>query len=183
MKYYNNLGWATDVLSQSARTYLIDYFEEYKKYREQTYNLFKTWQKHMDYEDPMQVEMVSRIQKATETAMRMKLLPATNGKLVEYVEGSSARGHVDAKAQSSMSVITMINLSQDLRGGEAYFAKDVTAMEYHKMIPGPLENGDSLMYGGSMFHGVEQIFSGKRLVLITWFMEDHSDREVNEKIN
>ena len=34
MKYYNNLGWATDVLSQSARGYLVDFFEEYKEYRE-----------------------------------------------------------------------------------------------------------------------------------------------------
>ena len=175
MKNYNNLGWATDVLSQSARTYLIDYFEENKKYYEKNYNLVKTWQKHLDYEDPMQVEMQDRVQKAAETAMRMKLLPAKNGVLVEYIEGGSARGHVDAKAQSSMSVITMINLSKDLRGGEAYFAKDEDTLEYHRMIPGPLENGDSLMYGGSMFHGVEEIFSGKRLVLVTWFMEDHSD--------
>jgi len=183
MKYYNNFGLATDVLSQSARTYLIDYFEENKKYYEKNYNLFKTWAQQIDYEDPMQVEMLSRVQKAAETAMRIKLLPVKNANIVEYVEGSYANGHVDDPAYSSVSVITMINLSQDLIGGEAYFAKNKESLEYHKMIPGPLENGDSLMYGGSMYHGVEKILSGKRLVLITWFMEDHSDREVNEKTN
>ena len=87
MKSYNNLGWATDVLSQSARTYLIDYFEEDRRYLEQNHNLMKTTQRTTDYSDPMQVEIQARIQKAAETTMRMKLLPSTNGVLVEYVKG------------------------------------------------------------------------------------------------
>jgi len=171
MKYYNNLGWATDVLSQSARGYLVDFFEEHKKYREENYNLRKVWDKRIDYEDPIQVEMVDRVQLAAETTTRMKLLPCTSGKLVEYIKGSSAKGHLDDIRSSALSVITMIDLSKDLMGGEAYFARDKESLEYHKIIPGPLENGDSLMYGGEMYHGVEEVLSGRRLVLITWFKE------------
>ena len=180
MKSYNNLGWATDVLSQSARTYLIDYFEEDRRYLEQNHNLMKTTQRTTDYSDPMQVEIQARIQKAAETTMRMKLLPSTNGVLVEYVKGSYAMGHKDAEDQSALSVITMIDLSQDLMGGEAYFSKTedgisdgmISDSHYNKMIPGPMDNGDSLMYGSKMWHGVEEVISGRRLVLVTWFKED-----------
>ena len=171
MKYYNNLGWASDVLSQSARGYLVDFFEEHKKYREENYNLRKVWDKRIDYEDPIQVEMVDRVQLAAETTTRMKLLPCRGGFLCDYVKGSWAQGHTDNIDQSNCSVITMIDLSKDLKGGESYFARDKESMEYHKMIPGPLENGDSLMYGGEMYHGVEEVLSGRRLVLITWFKE------------
>jgi hypothetical protein len=169
---HNNLGWATDVLSQSARTYLIDYFEEDKTYHEKNYNLRKVWQNNIDYEDPIQAEMVDRVQLAAETTTRMKLSSCRNAFLCDYVEGSWAKGHTDNPDASDCSVITMIDLSQDLVGGEAYFAKTKQSLDYHKMIPGPLENGDSLMYGGEMYHGVEEVFSGRRLVLITWFKED-----------
>jgi len=172
MKGYNHLGLATDVLSQPARTYLIDFFEENKNVREKDYNLLNTWQALLDYSDHMQIEMMARVQLAAETTTRMKLLPCTSGKLVEYIKGSSAKGHLDDIRSSALSVITMIDLSKDLMGGEAYFARDAAAADYHKMIPGPLENGESLMYGGEMYHGVEEIFSGRRLVLITWFLED-----------
>ena len=171
MKEYNNLGWATDVLSQSARSYLIDYFEEGKVYKEENYNLRKVWQKSIDYEDPIQVEMVDRVQLAAETTTRMELLPCRNAFLCDYTEGSWAKGHTDDGSASDCSVITMIDLSKNLNGGEAYFTKTKESLDYHKMIPGPLENGDSLMYGGNMFHGVEEVFSGRRLVLITWFKE------------
>mgnify|MGYP000176747544 CR=1 FL=1 len=147
MKYYNNLGWASDVLSQSARGYLVDFFEEHKKYREENYNLRKVWDKRIDYEDPIQVEMVDRVQLAAETTTRMKLLPCRGGFLCDYVKGSWAQGHTDN------------------------IARDKESLEYHKIIPGPLENGDSLMYGGEMYHGVEEVLSGRRLVLITWFKE------------
>lgn len=182
MRLYNNLGFASDVLSQSARSYLIDYFEDNKYYREGNYNLIKTWQTHLDYSDDIQVDIVSLIQSDAEIVMRMKLLPCKNANLVEYVEGSYANGHVDQNTQSSLSVITMVDLSDDLKGGEAYFSKDVEST-YYKMIPGPIENGDSLMYGGSMFHGVDMVLSGRRLVLVTWFKEDYSDREIDEKTN
>ena len=172
MKEYNNLGWATDVLSQSARAYLIDFFEEHKSYHETNYNLRRVWQKNIDYEDPIQVEMVAMVQLAAETTMRIKLLPCMNSYLCDYVEGSWAKGHKDNADASDCSVITMIDLSKNLKGGEAYFTKTKESVDYHKMIPGPMEDGDSLMYGGSMYHGVEEVFSGRRLVLITWFKED-----------
>jgi hypothetical protein len=172
MKGYNNLGFASDVLPQSARTYLIDYYEENKNIREKNYNLQNTWQALLDYSDDMQVEMQARVQLAAETVMRMKLLPCEIGKIVEYVKGSWAQGHNDQVVSSNCSVITMLDLSQDLIGGEAYFAKNKESMEYHKMVPGPLSNGDSLMYGGEMWHGVEEVISGRRLVLVTWFKED-----------
>ena len=172
MKHYNNLGWATDVLSQSARTYLIDYFEENKYVKEKDYNLRKFLTCGTDYEDPIQLEILSKVKLAAETTTRMKLLPCTVSKLADYVCGSFALGHKDDAKSSDLSVITMIDLSKDLRGGEAYFAKSVSTANYHKIIPGPLENGDSLMYGGEMFHGVEEVISGRRLVLITWFKED-----------
>ena len=172
MKYYNTLGFASDVLSKSARTYLIDFFEEGKRYIETNYNLMKTWQIETDNDDPMLVEMTAKVQKAAEAVMSKKLLPCKNGKIVDYVKGSWAKGHNDSIEQSHCSVITMIDLSQDLVGGEAYFAKDREWVDDHKMIPGPLNNGDCLMYGGNLFHGVDEVFSGRRLVLITWFLED-----------
>tara|TARA_B110000902_G_scaffold253079_1_gene315289 strand:+ start:1639 stop:2169 length:531 start_codon:yes stop_codon:yes gene_type:complete len=158
-----------NVLSQSDRTYLIDFFEKNKVYREKNYNLLRTWQVHVDNNDLIQKEMVTRIRIAAETAMEMKLLPCRNGNLVDYVIGSKANGHCDSVEESNCSVITMIDLSKDLVGGETYFELIEMGAKHHKVNPEPFGNGDIIMYDESMFHGVKQVLSGRRLVLVTWF--------------
>ena len=57
----------------------------------------------------------------------------------------------------------------DLVGGETYFELIEMGAKHHKVNPEPFGNGDIIMYDESMFHGVKQVLSGRRLVLVTWF--------------
>jgi hypothetical protein len=156
-------------LSQSACKYLIDYFEDNKEYREVNYNVMKTWQ--AEVRDELILDMtVEIIKPMIERTTNRKYKPGS-AKLIDYVEGSWCKGHRDSLEQSHLSVITMIDISSDLKGGQAYFAKDERAENVWSMMPGPVYSGDTLIYSPNLFHGVYEVQQGRRLVLVTWFLE------------
>ncbi len=164
------LSMTENVLSLSARKYAIDYFEENKKYLEANYNVMKTWQAPVAPDDDLLLEMANNIKSVCETVTNRKY-KINSGKFINYVKDSYCKGHGDDIEASHLSVITMIDMSSDLLGGEAYFARDAQSEHTHKMIPGPLKSGDCLMYGHNVQHGVEKVFSGRRLVFVLWLLE------------
>tara|TARA_Y100000389_G_scaffold92172_1_gene88760 strand:+ start:324 stop:857 length:534 start_codon:yes stop_codon:yes gene_type:complete len=166
------LAVTENVLSLSARKYAIDYFEENKKYLEVNYNVMKTWQAVVEnFEDDILLEMLNNIKSVCEKVTNRKY-KTNSAKFIDYVKDSYCKGHADNPEASHLSVIVMIDISDDLIGGEAYFAKDRAATTTHKMIAGPLSSGDCLMYGYNVHHGVEKVFSGRRLVLVLWLIEE-----------
>jgi len=160
-----------ETLSQSACKYLTDYFEDNKEYREVNHNVKKTWQTRLD-EDELGMEMVNDIIKPMAEITTNRKYKLGSSKLIDYIEGSWCKGHCDAITQSHLSVITMIDMSSNLKGGQAYFAKDRDAEGVWSIMPGPLYNGDTLMYSANLFHGVYEVQQGRRLVMVNWFIED-----------
>tara|TARA_Y100000389_G_scaffold180684_1_gene195710 strand:+ start:321 stop:845 length:525 start_codon:yes stop_codon:yes gene_type:complete len=159
------------VLNHAARRYAIEYFEDNKSYIEKNHNVMKTWQCYAK-DDDLISEMVNSVKVVGERVTNRKY-KISSSKFVDYVQGSYCKGHRDSVDQSNLSIITMIDMSSDLIGGEAYFSRDSTSSydQKFKMVPGPLYSGDSLLYGYNLFHGVDEIIRGRRLVLITWLLE------------
>lgn len=169
-KSHTFLGVSSEVLSLSARKYAIDYFEENKEYLEVNYNVMKTWQAPIAKDDDLLLEMANNIKSVCEKVTNRKY-KISSGKFINYVKDSYCKGHADNPEASHLSVIVMIDISDDLIGGEAYFGKDRESIATHKMVPGPISSGDCLMYGHNVYHGVEKIFSGRRLVFVLWLLE------------
>jgi len=165
-----SLSLTENVLSLSARKYAIDYFEDNKEYLEENWNVMKTWQAPVAPDDDLIWEMAKNIRRVCEKVTNRKY-KISSGKFIDYVKDSYCKGHKDDPNGSHLSVITMIDMSSDLLGGEAYFARDRKAVSTHKMIPGPLESGDCLMYGYNVYHGVDEVLNGRRLVCVLWLTE------------
>ena len=107
-----------------------------------------------------------------------------------YETNSFTREHEDN--ETGTTVVTLIESSTDLVGGEAliFDMYGVRPRPSHKeerrtkreranppysknIIPRivPMEQGDSLIYGPDLRHGVTQVEQGTRLVLITWWRD------------
>ena len=117
------------------------------------------------------MDMVNNIIKPMAETSTNRKYKLGSSKLIDYIEGSWCHGHRDSLEQSHLSVITMIDMSSNLKGGQAYFAKDRDAEGVWTMLPGPLFNGDTLMYSANLFHGVYEVQQGRRLVMVNWFIE------------
>lgn len=169
-KGHTFLGVSSEVLSLPARKYIIEYFEDNKRYLEENYNVMKTWQCLVPPDDELLWEMAHKIMHHCSRVTNRKYT-INSGKFIDYVEGSYCKGHADNPDASHLSVIVMIDISDDLVGGEAYFARDRSSAQTHKMVPGPLSSGDCLMYGYNVHHGVEKVIRGRRLVGVLWLTE------------
>ena len=107
--------------------------------------------------------------------------------LLKYVPGSFCRMHQDH--ESKLTIVTLLD-SEDLVGGDAvvqtvYEQKDRPAdhfcarpeAEIERPPYGqgiilevvPVKDGESLVYGNDLLHGVSKVEKGQRTVLITWF--------------
>lgn len=108
-----------------------------------------------------------------------------------YETNSFARTHEDN--DSGTTVVTLIESSTDLVGGEALIFdtygprarashKEERRANYEREHPHAynkniiprivqMEEGDSLIYGPDLTHGVTQVEQGTRLVLITWWKD------------
>lgn len=108
-----------------------------------------------------------------------------------YETNSFARTHEDN--ETGTTVVTLIESSTDLVGGEALIFdvygtrprashKEATRANFEQESPGAyeksiiprivqMEQGESLIYGPELTHGVTQVEQGSRLVLITWWTD------------
>lgn len=178
--HYSVIGVCENVLEQDE----IDYVKKLLK-EQQVFKPFEdsimvsTWQVEVLLTDPIMLNITGKIKRATEKVMGVKLSNKGEdfrGDIIEYRKGSCAKGHYDnmpgrmgKQVKEQITVVTMIDLSDDLVGGDAWFAKNRNTSATHKMIPGPFGIGDMLMYGYDTFHGVSELIAGRRVVLISWF--------------
>lgn len=107
---------------------------------------------------------------------------------LKYPSGSFTRIHGDN--ESEMTIVTMLD-SNNLVGGEClvmgdYISPGVRPSDYQcgrhegetkeppygkDIIPDivNLDNGESMVYGPELRHGVTKVYEGERIVLIAWF--------------
>lgn len=111
---------------------------------------------------------------------------------LDYTKGSFTRRHDDNSEQSKCTIITLIEKSDDLIGGETivynrhwkrndYEPFDVNRYSRKgsqddangdKIIPHviDLNVGESVVYDGEVEHEVAQVLSGNRKVLVSWLI-------------
>lgn len=110
---------------------------------------------------------------------------------LEYYEGSFTRRHSDAGEQSQRTVITMIDKSDDLEGGDTivylpHFKNDEFEFDVNRykrdneeddeqgsnIIPVVLNLnvGESVTYDANLLHEVALVTKGRRRVLVSWLL-------------
>ena len=118
---------------------------------------------------------------------------------LRYTQGSFTRMHSDSN--SEITIVTMID-ENTLVGGyslamQNYESRDRPAdqgcarskhEENHPpygqdIIPDvlPVKVGESLIYGPHLSHGVSKVYSGERLVLVSWYTDKDKEDEKEEK--
>lgn len=114
-------------------------------------------------------------------------IPDRANYFLEYTEGSFCLFHQDNPLTVDRTAVTLIDMSDDIVGGEAIIKTkihpdqlidgvtrpsiqkiDVTK---HTVVPVvvPHPVGSTLWYNQDVIHGVGKVHSGRRIVLITWF--------------
>ena len=103
---------------------------------------------------------------------------------LNYTEESFTKFHRDNDNTVGLTIVTFLEASKDLVGGEALVMLPYTKHERpaNKYINGKppinrncipkviqMDVGDSLIYDKSLMHGVGQVEKGNRLVLISWY--------------
>lgn len=122
---------------------------------------------------------------------------------LNYTEEAFTKFHTDNDVQVGLTIVTFLDKSADLVGGEAlamlpYTKKERPATHYRKgdaivpqdrVIPKVInmEVGQSLVYDKSLMHGVGQVEKGSRLVLISWYgnqvgTSTHMDRKLSATV-
>lgn len=163
------LGMRPNLVDNNVLKQISSDFEKNKKFIEKNYNILKSWQWKDVVDHDLSEILIDMIVDAAESVVNKKLRVGSF-KYVDYVEGSECLEHQDDETQSVVSCILTIDLSNDLQGGEAYFSR---GKYVNNIYPTPIENGDLLMYSQNMWHGVNEIKKGRRLVAICWLLEEY----------
>lgn len=157
------------------------YSECQSKFAHQDYNLFDVERRDV----PSKLYNSSTAFKKLTEYSKQKVLSFY---FLKYTEGSFARFHEDNG--SDLTIVTYISKSDDLVGGipvnlleyerkprpSSHYAKrnksDEKGVYGTKIIPEVIvdvEEGDSIVYGPELKHGVSKVQRGERIVLISWF--------------
>lgn len=144
----------------------------------QDYNLFDVDKRHPSKEQTYSngFDVIDKYASNHEKTFRHYFL--------NYTEESFTKFHTDNDDAVGLTIVTFLEASKDLVGGEAlvmlpYTKRERPANKYRKgeapidqrCIPKviQMEVGDSLIYDKSLMHGVGQVEKGNRLVLISWY--------------
>ena len=104
---------------------------------------------------------------------------------LNYTKEAFTKFHTDNDASVGLTIVTFLDKSADLIGGEAlamlpytktgrpdtHYRKGDPVTPGDRVIPKVInmEVGQSLVYDKSLMHGVGQVERGNRLVLISWY--------------
>ena len=136
----------SDILELKEHSLLTEFKEQY-------YNLFNTDYSHVN-SHYHEFSMFKKI--CLDRTIK-------NHYVLVYREGSYCKIHQDDK-KSAKTIVTMLDRSEDLIGGECIF--------YDGVVPYvcDLQIGESVIYDQNMFHGVSMVQRGFRTVLVSWFL-------------
>jgi len=179
---YHNLFTADIIQSNAEIESLINLYHSLKPhYAHQDYNLFyleKRQLKSENYSNKV-------VQKINDYGSSLGLENYVHY-FLRYTEGSFTKLHRDEAVDKT--IITFVEQSPNLIGGETLFydryrAVEVSENHYLKtkddtksldgqdIIPviAPSRTGQSVVYGREVKHGVCEVSSGYRIVLVSWF--------------
>ena len=107
---------------------------------------------------------------------------------LKYVPYSFARVHQDNKRVVTKTIITFLETSDDLVGGDTLIydrhydlptpnnsvVRQSGSSHRHDIVPVilPVKSGDSLIYNYNISHGVSQVLQGHRIVLVSWYVKN-----------
>lgn len=132
-----------------------------KQFHTQDVNLFNVYKSYIrvarsDMWDNIQAKLIN---------LHGRRCPLTNY-FLEYQDKAYARNHRDNPDTVEGTAITLIDKTDDLVGG------DIIINRGNKQKVLPQDVGHTIYYTTAVDHGVTEVTSGKRLVLITWFRKD-----------
>lgn len=148
-------------------------------YYHQQYNLFDV--ERRDVPAPIHFGFFEKLQHYS------KMKYNKGAYFLRYVPGSFTRMHTDNN--SDLTVVTLLQ-TENLKGGYSLVTGEYKRKErpsdrlasrhaYEENTPPygkeivmdviDIEDGESLVYGPELNHGVSKVYEGHRIVLITWF--------------
>jgi predicted 2-oxoglutarate/Fe(II)-dependent dioxygenase YbiX len=164
----------------------------------QDYNLFKVTKKHINPGGKYHTVLdKTRLWLPNPDDYELK----TNY-FLKYEQGSWTKIHVDSykkdegkKDSEGITFVTLIHASPDLKGGDALVMAPHDAPEYMTFTQrkGPEDNakkgalvvprivhltqGQTMVYGDRLPHGVTYIERGERIVLVTWYTKKTTEKQ------
>lgn len=178
------------ILNEEDRLELLDFYntnrERTKEYH-QDYNLFHVRELHGGITELSAVKKL--LDWTREDNPEHNLRPVAHY-FVEYGKGGFARIHHD---NGTFRTIVSIIETKDLVGGDTVFmtkyerrsrvashianrhSREKDKPPYNKdIVPkvARVNDGESLIYGADVRHGVTEVESGHRLVLVTWYCKE-----------
>jgi len=160
------------------------YDESPVMYAHQDYNLFNVEKRIVKSEDHKNNIAINRLDKY---GNQFGLIPHSHY-FLKYPEWSFTKCHIDNKKLVQKTIITFVDVSKDLVGGDSLFyepywdlpqepntyvkrKKNSKAYNAVDIIPviAPNKIGSSLIYDATTTHGVTQVRRGHRTVLVSWF--------------
>lgn len=151
------------------------------------FNLFNVYKCHVPRKmHPHDIVVIRRVADAIKHYAQAKESLAHY--FLKYVEGSFTNVHFDNPNRVNKTAVTLLDVSEDLVGGDAILLKKITKEDllegksqpedilvntkrHNAAIPLLVkqEIGSTMVYNNATLHGVTRVERGHRLVLISWF--------------
>ena len=169
-----------NIITREDRHQLIDVYRSLKpELAHQDYNLFDVDKRHPSKEH-IQRDCFKKIDRYASNYKQ-----SFRHYFLNYTEEGFTKFHTDDDGNVGLTIVTLVDRSRDLVGGEAlamlpYTKRERPSTHYRKGDAHPpggriipkvinMEVGQSLVYDKSLMHGVGQVEKGSRLVLISWY--------------
>lgn len=125
------------------------------EFKDRYYNLFNVEYSHVfsRYHD---FSMFTKLNDSVNRKVR-------NHYILKYNVGSYTKIHQDNEYSAKKTIVTLLNKSHDLDGGECIFYDDNVPHVVN------LNVGESIIYDQNMFHGVGIVRKGHRTVCVSWY--------------
>ena len=168
-----------NIISEEHRHQLLDVYNSLpSELAHQDYNLFDVDKRHPGKEDS-RLDCFKVIDQYASNHKQM-----FRHYFLNYTPESFTKFHTDNDDAVGLTIVTFLDKSDDLIGGEAlamlpYIKRARPSNKYRKgdapidekVVPKVINMnvGQSLVYDKSLMHGVGQVERGNRLVLISWY--------------
>ena len=172
-----------DILTLSEVQYLKQMFDRYpKNFWTRDYNLFNLYKCDIPRRmHPNDVNTIRGISQKVKSHLDNKKDAAHY--FLKYIPNSFTHVHIDNPYRIQRTAVTLIDVSQDLVGGEVVLINNISQSD---LMPGefrPDKNvknikvpvvvrqkvGSTLIYNHNVRHGVTKVEQGHRLVFISWY--------------
>lgn len=170
------------ILSDAEMRCLWDLYNKSRhEYIDQFYNLFNLHRYNPRSEDLKDCPAIKHLNNYA----AMRGLKNYSHYFLKYVPYSFTRLHEDNSDLVEKTIITFLESSEDLVGGDTLVYDRHYDLPQKGLRKGPLNhkkdivpvvapssNGNSLVYNHDVLHGVSQVRQGHRIVLVSWYVKN-----------